>query len=125
MRFKLWFLYRENLENVNNLANAQSWLDPNGIFYPISRYEGSKFYVSHGHYASQKLKTNIHELFDNGWMRVIYIGDILYASNDSNVPLNNIQRKNLIDFAIFSRKFKEIFYEGGDGEDKIVWSREE
>lgn len=116
MRFKIWFK-----ETVKDSSNETSWLDPNGKFHPITRTSTTEFWLSHSNWALRH-NYNINELFDQGWMRVIYIGDTLYVSNDNQILPNFIQKQNLADFAIVNKKFNYIAYDNGNDE-KIIWTR--
>lgn len=107
MKFRYW------LENIEDFSNSQSWLDTNGEFYPV-------YGMNHDSWAI-KQETNIQTLFEEGWMRIIYIGDTLYACNDAKMPLNQRQKQNLADFAMFSNRFTEIVYDDGE-RDKIIWT---
>lgn len=100
-----------------NIVNATSWLSPRGEFHPISRTHSSGRWSSHSDWAQAHNK-KMSDLFDSGWMRVTFIGETLYMSNDSSIIPTNKQKKAVIDFSIESNgRFKHVIYENGQGKE--------
>jgi hypothetical protein len=91
---------------------GHSWLDPNGNFNHLS---GGK---SHGDFARMTGKT-IDKMWSEGWLRVVYINNMLYAHNESMVP-NPRQIAALKDAAI-ENNFTHVIYDSGDSE-RVIWS---
>lgn len=102
--FKEW-LFSENKEILH------SWLSPQGKFIPLMG-------KSHGDYA-QFLGSNIDQMWQKGWARIIYFADKIYAHNEK-MPINSNQKKALIDAAI-ENHMNYVVYDSGDDE-KIIWS---
>lgn len=102
MRFFVWLENRENLH---------SWLSPTGKFVPLMG-------KSHGDYA-QSLGSNIDQMWEKGWARIIYFADKVYAHNEK-MPLNFKQKNSLIDAAI-ENNMNHVVYDSGDNE-TIIWS---
>ena len=101
---------------MDNFENATSWLHPNGTFYPIKEYGSHSNWASH---HNKKLK----ELFDSGWMRVTFIGDTIYISNDLSVIPTFKQKKSILDMSIESKeRFKKAIYENGKGKETTLFS---
>lgn len=100
-----------------NIENATSWLDPKGIFHPVSRTHKSGRWGTHSDWAFAHNK-KMEELFDSGWMRVTSIGDTIYISNDiANLPTYK-QKKSILDFAMESNgRFTHVVYENGQGKE--------
>jgi hypothetical protein len=109
-----------------NFENATSWLEPNGTFHPIREYG------SHSNWASHHNK-KLEELFASGWMRVTFIGDTIYISNDLSVLPTFKQKKSIIDLSIESKeiksdgiesdiRFKKAIYENGKGKETTLFS---
>lgn len=86
---------------MDNFENATSWLHPNGTFHPTGK----------------------EELFASGWMRVTFIGDTIYISNDLSVLPTFKQKKSIIDLSIESKeRFKKAIYENGKREKTTLFS---
>jgi hypothetical protein len=101
----------------SKLGFASSWLEPSGEFHSIAGQKSHENWaIKHGY--------SIRELFEKGWMRVLFIGDIIYATNDFDVPVNRSQINNLVDAAIMSRRFNEVVYEGSS-RDRSIWRKDE
>lgn len=100
-----------------NIENATSWLDPKGNFHPVSRTHRTGRWGTHSDWAFAHNK-KMEELFDAGWMRVTYIGDTIYISNDLAVLPTYKQKQSILDFAIESNeRFKHVVYENGQGKE--------
>ena len=101
---------------MDNFENATSWLHPNGTFHPIKKYG------SHSNWAYHNNK-KLEELFASGWMRVTFIGDTIYISNDLSVLPTFKQKKSIIDLSIESdERFKKAIYENGKGKETTLFS---
>jgi hypothetical protein len=99
-----------------DIQNATSWLNSDGTFHPIREYG------SHSEWASHHNK-KLEELFRSGWMRVTFIGDTIYISNDLSVVPNYKQKKSIIDLSIESNeRFKKAIYENGKGKETTLFS---
>ena len=109
-----------------NFKNATSWLEPNGTFHPIREYG------SHSNWASHNNK-KLEALFASGWMRVTFIGDTIYISNDLSVLQTFKQKKSIIDLSIESKeiksdgiesdiRFKKAIYKNGKGKETTLFS---
>lgn len=112
MDFKTW------LEN----AEYTSWLDPDGNFHPVIRKTPTTPWVSHSTWALQH-GYSMEELYEAGWMRITFIADTLYVTNDEQFP-NYRQQEAVIDLAITSRRFNQVVYDNGERE-RILWSKDE
>ena len=121
INFKIWLL--ENL--AANLDKSQSWLDPKGAFFPIQRILPSGRYGSHSDWAISQGK-KMFDLFDSNWMRIISIGNALYASNDSGKPLTMAQTKSLKNLMYDSNgRFTSIVWENGQGVERTIATTED
>ena len=99
-----------------DIQNATSWLHTNGSFHPIREYG------SHSNWAYHNNK-KLEELFASGWMRVTFIGDTIYISNDLSVLPTFKQKKSIIDLSIESKeRFKKGIYENGKREKTTLFS---
>ena len=76
-----------------DIQNATSWLNPNGNFNPTGKWG------SHSDWAFHNNK-KMEELFGSGWMRVTFIGDTIYMSNDLSVLPTYKQKKSIVDLSI-------------------------
>lgn len=103
---------------------SSSWLSPSGEFHPVARTNRNGDWNTHHSYAVESgISGGEPELLSKGWMRVVEIGDELFAANESGKPLTQKQLKSLKDHAIISGK-SSIVHEGRVGT-KIVWSKDE
>ena len=107
MRFRIW------LENT--MDNSTSWLDPGGKFHPTAPYK------SHADWA-QANQTNLQSLFQQGWIRVTFVGNELWVSNYGGKPVNQLQKSSLIDFAMTSGRFRSVSFDNG-ADDFVLWSQ--
>jgi hypothetical protein len=103
MHFALWLEGREQ---------AHSWLSPSGEFHPLG---GSD---THYTWSQRKFRKSPGEMFKEGWARVQYYGESLYANNDF-LALSNRQRSALIDLAIVIGA-TWLIYEKGDRQ-QTIW----
>jgi hypothetical protein len=101
----------------NNINNFTSWLSPSGEFHSVSRTHSTGRWGTHSDWASHH-GMKIQDMFNKGWMRVTYIGDILYMSNDSGVFPNYKQKSAILNLAIESDRFKKVVYEDGQGNER-------
>jgi hypothetical protein len=99
-----------------DIQNATSWLNPNGNFNPTGKWG------SHSDWAFHNNK-KMEELFGSGWMRVTFIGDTIYMSNDLSVLPTYKQKKSIVDLSIESNgRFKKAIYENGQGKETTLFS---
>ena len=73
---------------------------------------------SHGDIAQAMGKT-IDQMWAEGWFRIIYANNKLYAHNEKMMP-NERQKSALIDGAI-ENHFSHVVYDSGDDE-RVIWS---
>lgn len=116
--YKFYQLIQEST-TIDSLANAQSWLSPNGEFHPVSRTHHTGRWGTHGDWAAHH-NMKMQDMFKKGWMRITYIGDILYVSNDSGVFPNYKQKSAALNLAIESDRFKKVIYEDGEGNEREI-----
>lgn len=115
MDFKNWL-------SENIIDNATSWLTPQGIFHPISRKHKTGRWATHSDWALENQK-KMSDLFDNGWMRVTFIGNELYASNDSGKFVTRKQKNALNDLMKMSHgRFTSVVWENGQGIERDITS---
>ena len=108
---------RINKRRVVRKSNAQSWLDTSGHFHQTW---GTG---SHAGWAEANGYTQ-DELFKEGWMRVVWIGDTLYLQNGMGVRPNSNQESAIVDYALTSGRFKEVAFDN-DLSDRVIWSKED
>lgn len=98
-----------------SIENATSWMDTRGRFHPVSRTHPSGRWGTHSDWAFAHNR-KVNELFESGWMRITYIGDTIYMSNDISIPPTYKQKKSILDFALESDgRFNHVIYENGQG----------
>lgn len=110
-------MFKQFLENFSSPQNKYSWLDSSGTFHPVSAD------LDHIRFA-QNITGNIlgyNDFFKKGYLRITYMGKILYANNPFKTP-NDKQKRNLIDLAIFNDMDEIIF--DNDKNDFSLWKRE-
>lgn len=108
-------MFKKFIENFSNPQNKYSWLDPQGTFHPVT--------TDHIRFA-QEITGNVlgyNEFFKKGYLRITYMGKILYANNPFKIP-NEKQKRNLIDLAIFNNMDEIIF--DNDKDDFSLWKNE-
>jgi hypothetical protein len=99
-----------------------SWLSPSGDFHPVERNREDGGYRTHNRWALENgVEGGEKELMSEGWMRVVRIGDDVYASSDSGKRMTDKQVKSLKDHAI-SSGHKKAIYEPYSGRETTVWS---
>ena len=104
---------------IKDNANIQSWLSPSGDFHPVSRTHSTGRWGTHGDWAAHH-DMKMQDMFNKGWMRVTYIGDILYMSNDSGVLPNYKQKNAILNLSIESDRFKKVVWEDGEGNEREI-----
>jgi hypothetical protein len=101
----------KSLSEVSSTADkAQSWLSPRGEFHST---EG----VTHSEWAWSKGK-GPQDFFKNGWIRVTYVGRIIYLHNDVMLP-NERQKREIFDFALESGRFDKVVFDDGEREREL------
>ena len=90
---------------------GHSWLAPNGQFTPLNG-------KSHGDFAQRAGKT-IDQMWAEGWLRVIFANNMLYAHNEVSFP--NSKQKAALKNAAIENHFSHVIYDSGDDE-KVIWS---
>jgi hypothetical protein len=103
---------------ANSLEDAYSWLDPRGVFHPVPAI------LSHEGWSRQHKDSSVYDLYEENWMRILYMGEVLYANNASGVFLNERQKQALVDLALSSHRFTEIVFDN-DVDDRVIWSSED
>lgn len=100
-------------------ANKQAWLNPSGVFYPVSGDHG-EFAKSHG------VDGGGDDLLDAGWLRVAGVdSDTLYAGNSSGFLPKRPQLLALKDFAISIGKKRVLFDDGKARRGRTIWQSDE
>ena len=90
---------------------GHSWLDRRGNFVPLNG-------KSHGDYA-QNIGKTIDQMWAEGWMRVIFANNMLYAHNEKIAP--NSKQIAALKNAAIENNFTHVVYDSGNDE-KVIWS---
>jgi len=94
----------------SNADKAQSWLSPRGEFHSTDG-------MTHSDWAYRKGR-GPQDFFRDGWVRVTYVGRIIYLHNDVMSP-NERQKREVFDFALESGRFDRVVFDDGEHEREL------
>lgn len=109
---------------VEDPRNANSWLSPSGEFHPVARERDGGGWNTHHRWAiSHGVAGGEEELLSAGWMRVVRLGQSLYAANENGKALTDKQSKSLLAHAAWAG-YDDVVHEHAKGRSKTVWSKD-
>jgi hypothetical protein len=110
---------------IEDPRNANSWLSPAGEFHPVTRESADGGWNTHHRWAvSHGVVGGEEELLSTGWMRVVRVGQSLYAANEDGKSLTDKQSKSLSSHAAWAG-YDDVVHEHAKGRSKTVWSKDD